>query len=1196
MSVAQIHEPVRAQAAPAAVKRRQSQRWRRVAMCLAMATTIVYLVLRALFTMNLSSPLGVAFSLMLYAAECYGGLLLFLFFFQIWDVRNPPPAPVLRGRTVDVLIPTYNEDAQLLRGTISAALSIDYPHRTYVLDDGNRADVQALCEELGADYITRTTNQHAKAGNLNHALERTDGEFVVVLDADHVVERHFIDRLVGYFVDEQMGFVQTPHAFYNFDAFQGVLNYERGKYWEEGMLFYNVTQPGKNRWNSVSFCGSAAMFRRKALEDVGLVATESITEDMLTGLRMHAKGWKSLFVNERLISAMAAEDISSFTTQRLRWGEGNLGIFAIDNPLTMKGLTLAQRICYLGSMLSWTTGVQKLLIYGTPMLMLLTGVAPVNKLTWQFALLVGVYLAAVWTGVKVASNGYGWLVAIELTQMISFWTQVRCTWRAIFKRKRARFIVTAKRRSQSKSVLRHLAPQITIIAVSALAILWALSRYLLHLSHDLIGLTIGSALLIIYSYLAWVVIGRALRSRDRRCSWRHPVALHVDYEATFDDGTKIQGHGVTRDINETGCGLVAFEALGGAAEIDMTIRAADRAVFCRGIIRSQTSAARGRGAKGPPPQAVLYGIEFEQPNKEQLNELWWMGAQFAVGLHYERFSGGQFGLAPVDRLPKRSDEWQFELPVSLWLNDDHTAEAVTRTLGAKTMTVLMPDTSVTTQPARIDLETPFGRVDTWAELVDLRLRTVAGYYVQEARYRFRHLSPESNFVLQATLRQRHSKTLTPMLHSLPNRRPPESLRRTGLVMGTTGIAAAAVLLVVVLFNRDDVALTRAELGFMTDRLHDRLVEMTHRVKLETEADEARLWRLREVMTDLEHQAEVQRIDEAIATSNPKGVEGKILKAASLQKLKREEEAESIYGALLAKVDDLDVDQRKWEMILSAARNASHLGNFAEAAKRYALLEQYGPLTEEVRLEYAGVLLRIGRADEAEQLLAQGTPTFADLKFLAKIYASTGHFGKAVEVYNQMLAMQPGDPDALIGKADNLSWMHQHDQAAAIYRQLLKRDGGKQDVQKRLAEALLYGKHYPEALRLYAGLLEGARQQQDLWNGFLMAAAGSPTLQKSEQALLDWLYQQRDRNHSIDFLKSLASAEAQHGKLAHSVELLEPLVEREPHDSDLRLQLADTLHKLKRYEEADAQYRRLLAETEPPTVLTSETTPAEAPSE
>ena len=205
----------------------------------------------------------------------------------------------------------------------------------------------------------------------------TDGEFVVIFDADHVAETHFIDRLIGYFGDDRLGFVQTPHAFYNFDAFQGVLDYKRKVYWEEGMLFYNVTQPGKNRWNGVTFCGSAAMFRRKSLEEVGLIATQSITEDMHTGLRMHAKGWKSLFVNERLIAAIAADDVTSFNTQRLRRGEGNLGIFAFDNPITIRGLTIAQRLCYLGSMLSWTTGVQKLLIYSTPVAMLLTSISPV---------------------------------------------------------------------------------------------------------------------------------------------------------------------------------------------------------------------------------------------------------------------------------------------------------------------------------------------------------------------------------------------------------------------------------------------------------------------------------------------------------------------------------------------------------------------------------------------------------------------------------------------------------------------------------------------------------------------------------------------------------------------------------------------------------------------------------------------------
>ena len=118
----------------------------------------------------------------------------------------------------------------------------------------------------------------------------------MIFDADHIAEPNFITRTLGYFADEKLAFVQTPHAYYNFDSFQGSLDYKKRLYWEEGQLYYNIVQPGKNHWNAVSFCGSAAIFRKSALESVGLIATETITEDMQTGLRLHAKGWKSLYI------------------------------------------------------------------------------------------------------------------------------------------------------------------------------------------------------------------------------------------------------------------------------------------------------------------------------------------------------------------------------------------------------------------------------------------------------------------------------------------------------------------------------------------------------------------------------------------------------------------------------------------------------------------------------------------------------------------------------------------------------------------------------------------------------------------------------------------------------------------------------------------------------------------------------------
>jgi len=176
----------------------------------------------------------------------WGILNLFLFFLQVWEVKEPPAQPVLEGRTVDVFVPTFNEDPTLLRATLEACVRMDYPHRTYVLDDGRRPEVEALARELGIEYIARPDNRHFKAGNLNYAFERTDGEFVVVLDADHVPEPHFITRLIGYFRDDRLGYVQTPHAFYNFDSFQARLDHANRKYWEEGHLFYYVIQPGRN--------------------------------------------------------------------------------------------------------------------------------------------------------------------------------------------------------------------------------------------------------------------------------------------------------------------------------------------------------------------------------------------------------------------------------------------------------------------------------------------------------------------------------------------------------------------------------------------------------------------------------------------------------------------------------------------------------------------------------------------------------------------------------------------------------------------------------------------------------------------------------------------------------------------------------------------------------------------------------------
>ncbi|MDP6740279.1 MAG: cellulose synthase catalytic subunit, partial [Planctomycetota bacterium] len=244
-------------------------------MVLCSIVCIGYLVYRGLYTLNHSSAYATAASWVLYLAEIWGTVSLLLFLMQVWDPSEPPEQPPLEEGEVDVFVPSYNEDIAILRGTLQACLAMDYPHRTFLLDDGNREEMKLLCEELGVHYITRDNNLHAKAGNLNNALDQTEGQFVAILDADHIPEPNFLTKMVGHFRDEEVGMVQSPHAFSNFDTFQGRVNYEKGRFWDEGLLFYKVIQPGRNATNSVIFAGSAAVFRRKALQEVGYIATET---------------------------------------------------------------------------------------------------------------------------------------------------------------------------------------------------------------------------------------------------------------------------------------------------------------------------------------------------------------------------------------------------------------------------------------------------------------------------------------------------------------------------------------------------------------------------------------------------------------------------------------------------------------------------------------------------------------------------------------------------------------------------------------------------------------------------------------------------------------------------------------------------------------------------------------------------------
>ena len=328
----------------------------------------------------------------------------------------PTPLPA-----VDIFIPTYNEPLDVLEKTIIAAAAMDYPHKTvWVLDDGRREWLRVFCEEIGVRYLTRPDNSHAKAGNMNHALGYAQGEFIAVFDADFVPSQAFIQRTLGFFRDPEIGIVQTPQHFYNKDPIQTNLGLTQ-IYPDEQRLFFDQMAASRDAWQAAFCCGSCSIMRRKAVDAIGGIPTQSITEDLLTTLVMLRKGYQTIYLNERLSMGLAAESIEGFFVQRERWCRGAIqSLFLRWGPLG-PGLTPMQRLLFFPT--SWLTQYfVRLFLLLIPLAYLLLGWMPLqftntgDLIRFQLPLLAGLFLATRW----LVGSHYIPLVSVPASIFASF--------------------------------------------------------------------------------------------------------------------------------------------------------------------------------------------------------------------------------------------------------------------------------------------------------------------------------------------------------------------------------------------------------------------------------------------------------------------------------------------------------------------------------------------------------------------------------------------------------------------------------------------------------------------------------------------------------------------------------------------------------------------------------------------------------
>lgn len=536
-------------------------RARRLVMLLTVLTSVRHLLWRGFETLDFSNPIAATITLLIYGAEILAFFAMIIGYFQVWGQTDHKPVNLSRFTpeqlpTVDVMVCTYNEPVSVLYRSLVGCQGIDYPKKeVYLLDDGDRPEMAELAQRLGVHYISREQNTHAKAGNLNNALQFTEGELVLVFDADHVPCKNFLNETVGFFIDERLGFVQTPQHFFTDDPFQRNLLSAK-EINNEQDLFFHVIQPGNDYWGAAFFAGSGALFRRTSLESVGGFAVETITEDVHTGMRIHGRGWKSLYYNRDLAAGMAQESFADVIKQRLRWARGMTQIYCLENPMFARGLSFSQRICYFTGIWYFFHGLPRVLFMVAPLFFLLFGYKTINA---GFAEVLIYYLPsfiATSLGYTIVSRGV----------RHSFWSEVYetafsvyltlTTFLTFLSPRRAKFRVTPKGGLTEKLNFnwRIVFPQVMIAALTVVGIGMAIVRSIYTPEYS--GGILTNLFWSIYNLV--LLIGAIYVAQERPQFRLAPrIFRRIRCELKLLDGSLAVGY--TTNISESGVALVFDE-------------------------------------------------------------------------------------------------------------------------------------------------------------------------------------------------------------------------------------------------------------------------------------------------------------------------------------------------------------------------------------------------------------------------------------------------------------------------------------------------------------------------------------------------------------------------------------------------------------------------------------------------------------
>lgn len=546
---------------------------------LALLFMTIYILWRILFTIpgiNEYGILAFVFGVFLVTAETISAVEALEHYINMnrMIVPKKPVIPIEMYPHVDVLIATHNEETDLLYKTVNGCKHMKYPYpervHIYICDDMNRPEMAELARKMNVGYLTMTENKHAKAGNLNNALSQTHSPYVATFDADMIPFDNFLMETVPYMFlpvmkenedglwemcieDEidpkfKMGFIQTPQSFYNPDLFQFYF-FSENRIPNEQDYFFKEINVGRNRANAPIYAGSNTLISREALDEVGGIATKSITEDFETGIRIQSKGYTCYAIPKVLTHGLAPTDFKNLIKQRERWGRGCIASFRHVNLLFNKGLPIRGKLSYLSAFLYWFSFLRRLIYIISPILFVVFNI-PVVICGWKGLLFIWLPSYLLYNHALRVSSGnirtHRWSNIIDTVIFPYLILPIVAEFLLI---KKTKFHVTNKSRNvQKKSELIFGLPHLILFIANIIALIISLTQLLLY--KNVGGIIVIYWLIVnglnLLMALLFVAGRKNLRSNDR---FKAALPAVLSYK-----GNEYRGE--TQDISDNGLSVL----------------------------------------------------------------------------------------------------------------------------------------------------------------------------------------------------------------------------------------------------------------------------------------------------------------------------------------------------------------------------------------------------------------------------------------------------------------------------------------------------------------------------------------------------------------------------------------------------------------------------------------------------------------